>query len=50
MIVKIMQNLEVKMESQINSLETRIEKMQERFNKDLGEIKKLSIYNEKFNK
>ena len=41
MIVKIMQNLEVKMESQINSLETRIEKMQERFNKDLGEIKKI---------
>ena len=28
------------MESQINSLETRIEKMQERFNKDLEEIKK----------
>ena len=28
------------MESQINSLETRIEKMQERFNKDLVEIKK----------
>ena len=26
--------------SYINSLETRIEKMQERFNKDLGEIKK----------
>ena len=26
--------------SQINSLETRIEKMQERFNKDLEEIKK----------
>ena len=26
MIVKMMQNLEVKMESQINSLETRIEK------------------------
>ena len=39
MIVKIIQNLEIKMESQINSLETRIEKMQERFNKDL-EIKK----------
>ena len=38
MIVKI--NLENKMESQINSLETRIEKMQERFNKDLEEIKK----------
>ena len=27
------------MESQINSLETKIEKMQERFNKDLEEIK-----------
>ena len=34
------QNLEMKMESQINSLETRTEKMQERFNKDLEEIKK----------
>ena len=35
------------MESQINSLETRIEKMQERFNKDLEEIlKKESIYND----
>ena len=40
MIVKIIQNLGIKMESQINSLETRIEKMQERFNKDLEEIKK----------
>ena len=40
LIVKIIQNLEIKMESQINSLETRIEKMQERFNKDLQEIKK----------
>ena len=40
MIVKMIQNLENKMESQINSLETRIEKMQERFNKDLEEIKK----------
>ena len=39
MIVKMTQNLENKMESQINSLETRIEKMQERFNKDLEEIK-----------
>ena len=38
MIVKMIQNLEIKMESQINSLETRIEKMQERFNKDLEEI------------
>ena len=40
MIVKLIQNLEIKMESQINSLETRIEKMQERFNRDLEEIKK----------
>ena len=40
MIVKLIQNLEIKMESQINSLETRIEKMQERFNKDIKEIKK----------
>ena len=39
MIVKMIQNLEIKMESQINSLETRIEKMQESFNKDLEEIK-----------
>ena len=45
MIVKMIQNLESKMESQINSLEARIEKMQERFNKDLEEIKEL-IYNE----
>ena len=34
LIVKMIQNLEIKMESQINSLETRIEKMQERFNKE----------------
>ena len=40
MIVKTIQNLEIKMESQINSPEIRIEKMQERFNKDLEEIKK----------
>ena len=40
MIMKIIQNLEIKMETQINSLETRIEKMQERSNKDLEEIKK----------
>ena len=40
MIVKMIQNLEIKMESQINSLETRIEKIQERFNKELEEIKK----------
>ena len=43
--VKMIQNLEIKMESQIDSLETRIEKMQERFNKDLEEIQE-SIYNE----
>ena len=35
MIVKIIQNVENKMELQINSLETRIEKMQETFNKHL---------------
>ena len=38
------------MESQINSLETRIEKVQERFNKDLEEIKKSqSIINNAIN-
>ena len=46
MIVKMIQNLENKMELQINSLETRVEKMQESFNKDLEGIKKESIYNE----
>ena len=40
MIVKMIQNLENKKELQINSLETRTEKMKERFNKDLEEIKK----------
>ena len=40
MIVKKTQNLENKMELQTNSLETKIEKMQERFNKHLEEIKK----------
>ena len=40
MIVKINKNLENKMKLQINSLETRIKKMQERFNKDLEEIKR----------
>ena len=39
MIVKMIQNLENKMKLQIN-LETRIEKMQEMFNKDLEETKK----------
>ena len=46
MIVKMIQNLEIKMESQINSLETRTEKMQERLNKDLEEIKKNNAINE----
>ena len=45
-IVKMIQNLESKLELQINSLETKIEKMQERFNNDLEEIKKESINNE----
>ena len=44
-IVKMIQNLENKMELQINSMEIRIETTQERFNKDLEEIKKESIYN-----
>ena len=39
MIAKMIQNLEINKEIQINSLETRIEKMQERFNKDIEEIK-----------
>ena len=41
----MIQNLKNKMELQINSLETKIEKMQEMFNKDLEEKKK-SIKNE----
>ena len=40
MIVQMIQNIENKMELQINRLETRIEKMQEMFSKDLEEIKK----------
>ena len=39
----MIQNLENKMELQINSLETRIETMQEKFNKDLEEIKKSQL-------
>ena len=46
MIEKMIQNLENKMELQINSLETRIEKMQEMFNKDLEEIKKKKRVNQ----
>ena len=46
-IVKMIQNLETKKELQINSLETRTEKMQDMFNKHLKEIKKKeSINNE----
>ena len=41
----MIQNLENKMELEINSLDRRIEKMQERFNKGLEEIKE-SIYNQ----
>ena len=40
MIVQMIQNLENKMELQINRLETGIEKMQEMFNKGLEETKK----------
>ena len=43
MIMKMTQNLENKMELQINSLETNIETMQEMFNKDLEEIKKSQL-------
>ena len=39
MIIKMIPDLENKMELQINSLETNIEKMQEMFNKDLEEIR-----------
>ena len=42
----MIQNLESKMELQINSLETKIEKMQEMFKKDLEEIKKSQLKNE----
>ena len=50
MIVKMIQNFENKMELQISRLETRIEKMKEKFNKDLGEIKKSQyIMNVKIN-
>ena len=42
MIIKMIQNLENKIELQINSLETNIEKIQEMFNKDLEKIKRVS--------
>ena len=46
MILKMIKSLESKLKLQINSLETRIETMQEKFNKDLEEIKKESVNNE----
>ena len=42
MIVKMIQNLENKMQLQMNRLETKIDKMQEMFNKDLEEIKRVN--------
>ena len=42
MLVKMIQNLENKMELQINRLETRIEKMQEMFNKDREKLKRVN--------
>ena len=42
MIVKMIQNLENKMELQKNRLETRTEKMKEMFNKDLEETSQFS--------
>ena len=41
-IVKMIQNLKNKRELQINSPETRIGNMQEMFNKDLEEIKRVN--------
>ena len=49
MIAKMIKNLENKMELQINSLEIRVEKMQEMFNKGLEEIKKSHIMNNAIN-
>ena len=43
MIIKMSQNLQNKMELQIKRLEARIEKMQEKFNKNLEEIKKSEL-------
>ena len=49
MIVKLIQNIEIKMESQINSPKRRIEEMQERFNKDQEEKKSQYIMNNAIN-
>ena len=46
MIIKIIQTLENKMDLQINSLETKIEKMKEMFNKDQEEVKKSKLKDE----
>ena len=43
MIIKMIQNLENKIELQIHSMETRTEKTQEMFNKDLEKIKKSQL-------
>ena len=43
MIIKMIQNLENKIELQINSLGTKVEKIQEMFDKDLKEIKKSQL-------
>jgi len=45
MIVKMIQNLEIKMEAWINRLEAWVEKMQEMFNKDLEDLRKNNQYN-----
>ena len=50
MIVTMIQKCENKMQLKINRLETRIEKMQEMFNKDVEEKKKEPIYDAKCNK
>ena len=43
MIVKMIQNFENKIKLQINNLKTRFQKMQEKFNKDLEEIKESQL-------
>ena len=43
MIVKMIKDLEIKMESQINSLETRIEKMQENLTRTYKKLKRVNI-------
>ena len=49
MIVKLIQNLEIKMESQINSLEVRIEKMQERFKRNEDNLRDLQDNIKRYN-